>query len=101
MVNRGIKGASDSVRCAFVTIHDSRFTIHHSRVVQTSICAPSSTTRLGGIWKNSVAERALRDMSANRRFRHRDILARPVSTSRSRPRKYEVSTGGLGHPGGG
>ena len=45
---------------------------------QNSICAPSSTTRLDGIWKNSVAERALRDMSANSFFRQRAILACPV-----------------------
>ena len=53
---------------------------------QNSIWAPSSTTRLGGIWKNSVAERALRDISAKIRFRQRAMWARFAITSRSRPR---------------
>ena len=52
---------------------------------QNSICAPSSTTRSGGMRKYSVAERALRDMSANSFFRHLHIRG-PVGMSRSRPR---------------
>lgn len=41
---------------------------------QISICVPSSTTRFGGILKNSVADRAFRAMIAKSTFRHRAIL---------------------------
>ena len=61
---------------------------------QNSICVPSSTTRFGGMPKNSVALRAFCDMSTNSFLRHRAML--PISAlddrrgrvgrSRSRPR---------------
>ncbi len=58
---------------------------------QNSICAPSSTTRFGGIWKNSVAPCAFRDMIANTFLRQRAIRELPIGISRSRPRKNDVS----------
>src|SRR5512140_449647 len=64
-----------------------------ARSPQNSICAPSSTTRLGGSPKNCVADCAFRDMMTNNFFRHRAIFERPVGMSCSRPRKYEVSAG--------
>ncbi len=57
------------------------------RCRQNSSCVPNSTTRLGGMLKNSVAERALRDMRTNSFFRHPIIP--PLSRRgirRSRPR---------------
>ena len=42
---------------------------------QNSMRAPSSTTRFGGMLKESVAALALRAMKLNRRFRHRIIGA--------------------------
>src|SRR5688572_26513763 len=45
------------------------------RPPHSSICAPSSTTRLGGKWKNWVAGRALRDRNEKRTLRQRAIGA--------------------------
>lgn len=60
-------------------------TEHRSQWVkpQNSMRAPSSTTRVGGILKKSVAALALRAMKLNRRFRHRIIGAGPVGKSRA------------------
>ena len=56
----------------------------------SSSCAPSSTTRLGGISKNAVADGALREMIANSRLRHFASGAGPVGSKVSRPRKNVV-----------
>jgi len=53
---------------------------------QSSICVPSSSTRLGGIEKNAVADCALRERKANRDLRHRHIFEGPVVSRVSRPR---------------
>ena len=53
---------------------------------QNSMRAPSSTTRVGGMLKKSVAALAFRDMRLNSRFRHRIIGAGPVDKSSARPR---------------
>ena len=52
---------------------------------QSSTCAPSSTTRSGGILKYSIAERALRVRKPKRSFRHFAIGAGPVGSTRVRP----------------
>jgi hypothetical protein len=54
---------------------------------QSSICAPSSTTRLGGSAKNEVAVRALRDITEKRCSRQIAIPGRFEGISVSRPRK--------------
>lgn len=53
----------------------------------SSIWAPISTTRLGGIPKKAVAGWALRERNANRRSRHSAIPGRFVGSTVSRPRK--------------
>lgn len=53
---------------------------------QSSICVPSSTTRFGGIWKNMLAGRALRDRNTKSDLRHCAISPRPVVSRVSRPR---------------
>ncbi len=52
----------------------------------SSIRAPTSTTRFGGMPKKSVAELALRAMKMNRRLRQRIIGEVPLGRSRARPR---------------
>jgi len=52
-----------------------------------SICAPSSTTRLGGMQKNEVADRALRFIKAKRCSRQSAIPGLREGISVSRPRK--------------
>src|SRR4051812_45260156 len=56
----------------------------------SSICAPISITRSGGMLKNLVAGCALLDMNANRLTRQRDMPGRLVATRFSRPRKKVV-----------
>src|ERR1700681_508681 len=53
---------------------------------QNSICAPSSTTLLGGIPKNSVAGREFRCMKMKSRLRQRASGFVPVGMRFSRPR---------------
>ena len=63
----------------------------HEGAAQNSICVPNSTTRLGGMQKNSVAERAFRAMIPKMILRHRDsVTVSPgrlgTGMRRSRPR---------------
>ena len=62
------------------------------RLSHSSICAPNSTTRFGGIWKNALAGLALRDKNANRIFLQRAMPGLSVMTSVSRPKKKLVSS---------
>src|SRR5262249_2652952 len=57
----------------------------------TSTWAPSSTTRLLGMRKKSVALTALRCSQMNSRSRRPDMCGRLLATSFSRPRKNEMS----------
>ena len=59
-------------------------------LAQSSICAPISITRSGGMLKNLVAGKALRDMNEKRFTRQRAMPGRLVTTKFSRPRKKVV-----------
>jgi hypothetical protein len=58
--------------------------------VYNSTCSPSSTTRLVGIWKKSVAFKALRFIQTNNSSRQRAIPGRSVLISVSLDKKKEV-----------
>ena len=59
-------------------------------LAHSSICAPISITRSGGMLKNLVAGKALRDMKENKPTRQRAMPGRLVTTKFSRPRKKVV-----------